>query len=214
MDNKDIIKNIATNLKKLRQKNDLSQQELVERIGEEKISLRSYKTYENENSTIVPLFEKIAIIADYYKCSIDYIVYNKDSIYTDSFSKKDNLKRLVDLIYSMVLIPEKEENRNSKIYGKYYFVSFDHEVNLLMDKLFYLSKEKNYKHDYEGIKDLNMLKHYHKEIDEISNPDESWEPTINRLRQIVLESGDDFDGYIKNQTEKTLKRIIVNSIKK
>lgn len=47
MNEKLIIENIAKNLKKLRKAARLTQEQLIEKIGDEKISLRSYKTYES-----------------------------------------------------------------------------------------------------------------------------------------------------------------------
>ena len=135
MTSEEIIKNIANNLRKLRTDKGLTQDQLVKEIGEEQISIRSYKTYENENSTHIPLLEKIAIIADYYKCSLDFIIYGKDSIYSDSFTLKDDLKRLAGLIYSFVLIPQREEDKNSSHYRKYFFMANDKEVTYYMDKI-------------------------------------------------------------------------------
>ena len=49
-----IVKNIAQNLKKLRKYKGLTQEELISNIGEENLSLRSYKTYESGTSNLVP----------------------------------------------------------------------------------------------------------------------------------------------------------------
>ena len=212
MTSEEIIKNIANNLKKLREKRGLTQIQLIEEIGEEKISLRSYKSYENGNSTRVPLLEKIAILADFYKCPVDYIVYNKDSIYTDSFSLKDNLKRLAELIYCMVLIPEKDEDKSSKYYGKYYFLAPDKEVTYFLDKITLLSKEKNDDYKYYGKNDLKLLEYFHSIIEECKDKEKDFSPTKNRLTKVMLEMKEDFDEYYENNKREIMKKRKIGSL--
>ncbi len=89
MDAKRIINNIATNLRKLRKSKNITQEELIKTIGEEKLSLRSYKTYESGTSSTIPLLEKIILLAEYYNVSLDYLILSKASTYDDSLSKKD-----------------------------------------------------------------------------------------------------------------------------
>lgn len=212
MDDKEIIKNIAINLKKLRKNKGLTQEKLVAEIGEEKISLRSYKSYEKEDSTRVPLLEKIAIIADYYKCSLDFIVFNKDSIYSDSFTLKDNLRRLAALIYSMILIPQREEDKNSKHYGKYYFGAFDNEVTDYLDKVSLISKQINDKYVYYNIKDFNLFKYYPELINECDKLDMDCSPTLNRIKKIMLEMGVDINEYHENNMKEILKKRKIGSL--
>ena len=214
MSEKEIIKNIAINLKKLRKNKGLTQEKLIAEIGEEKISLRSYKSYEKEDSTRVPLLEKIAIIADYYKCSIDYIVYNKESIYCDSFILKDNLKRLAELIYSMILIPQRENNENSKYYGKYYFLAYDKEVTHYLDKLSLVSEQKNDEYEYYNINDLKLFEYYHDVIEECKGLEKDFAPSINRIKKIMIESNNDFDDYFENNQRRILKRREIASLEK
>lgn len=214
MNEKEIIKNIATNLKKLRKNKGLTQEELISEIGEEKISLRSYKSYEKEDSTRVPLLEKIAIIADYYKCSIDYIVYSKESIYCDSFILKDNLKRLAELIYSMILIPQRENDENSKYYGKYYFLAYDKEVTYYLDKLFLVSKQKNDEYEYYNINDLKLFEYYHDVIEECKGLEKDFAPSINRIKKIMIESNNNFDDYFENNQKRIIRRRKIASLEK
>ena len=214
MNDKEMIRNIATNLKALRAKKGLTQIQLIQAIGEEKISLRSYKTYENENSSRVPLLEKIAVIADYYKCSLDFIVFNKKSIYSDSFSLEDCFKRLSELICSMVLIPQKETDVNSDYYGKYYFLAYDKEVTYYIDKLFLISKQKNDKYEYYGIYDLKMLDYYNQVIDDFRDLNISFEPSEKRLKKVLLESGLNPDEFLKNNEERIQKKRKIGALEK
>ena len=214
MTNDEIIKNIANNLRKLRTDKGLTQAQLVKEIGEEQISLRSYKTYENENSGRVPLLEKIAIIADYYKCSLDFIIYGKDSIYSDSFTLKDNLKRLAGLIYSFVLIPQREEDKNSPHYGKYFFMANDKEVTYYMDKINLISKQKNDEYEYYGVNDFRLLENYYEAIKELDKLDINLAPNLNRLKTIMLESGTNFEEYYESNKKKILKKRKIASYEK
>lgn len=213
MDNKDIITNIATNLRYLRKQRHISQEQLIREIGEEKISLRSYKSYEDEFSNRIPLLNKLAIIADYYGCSIDYIVYNKDSVYTDSFSKRDNMRRLVELIYSLVLIPEKEIDQNSSNYGRYYFYSYDKDIALLIDKLNILSKEINNDFEYENKKIVGLLDRFHEMIEEFPDLKEDWSPSKNRVNQILLESGINDEEFLNNRLDVIERKRRINGMK-
>lgn len=214
MDYSIIIKNIAKNLKELRKNKKLTQEQLVKEIGEEKISLRSYKSYENGKSTRVPLLEKIAILADYYDCSLDYIVFNKKSIYLDSFTKKDILTRIVGLIFSLSLIPKKETDHNDNYCGKYYFYSFDEEISIFMDKLSIVSEEKNYLFKYKEKNDLGMLEHYYKMIEEMSDLEEDWSPSLERLNKILIESGINPLDYFEKNIKEIEKCRSIGALKK
>ncbi len=206
METKELIKNIALNLKSLRKKAGLTQEELIDKIGEENLSLRSYKTYENKNSSRVPLLEKLVIIADFYKCSLDKLIFNKDSIYNDSFSKQDSLKRLSLLIYSLVLTPVKETDPENKYYGKYYFLSYDNEVPLLMDKFETKSHEKNNLFEYYGVGDIISVSDYFNLINEIPFNSEDWEPTLERFNKHLIEAGIEPDEYYENHINRIERR--------
>ena len=213
MDDRTLIQNIAKNLRQLRKQRNLTQEQLIEKIGSENISLRSYKSYENENSTRVPLLEKLSLIADFYKCSLDYIVFNKSSIYDESFTKRDSLRRIADLIYSFVLIPQKDNNSKSDYFGKYYFLAYDEDVSLLMDKITSISREINNKYEYEGVAEFELLKTYNDCINSIKNLDEDWSPSLNRLKLVMLESKNDFNKYLEERTETIKRKRKINSLK-
>ena len=201
MDINKLIANIAKNLKNLRKEKGLSQEQLVSLIGEEKISLRSYKSYENEKSRRLPLLDKLLILSEFYNCPIDNIIYNRLCFYSDSFSKKDCLHRLVDLIASLVLVPEKETDKDCKFYGKYCFYAFDSDTSLFLDKLLHITRENNFNFEYLGKIDLNIIDRYHQIINDLPNVNEDWSLSENRLRVIALEGGLDYDEYKKQKIE-------------
>ena len=155
--------------------------------------------YENENSNMVPLLDKLALLADYYNCSLDYLVFNKESVYKGSFKKKDILSRIADLIFSLSLIPVKETNPKNSHYGKYYFCSYDEDISIYLDKLEVKSREKNYLFKYKAINDLAMLEHFYKTIDEMPYLEEDFSPSFGRINQVVQEGGNDpLEYYLKN----------------
>lgn len=71
------------NLRLIRQSNNLTTSQVAEKIG---VSLRTYQNYEN-GSTEMP-FELILKIADYFNCSIDYLLGHqaKNIVYTESLT--------------------------------------------------------------------------------------------------------------------------------
>ena len=208
-----LISNIAKNLKFLRKEKGLSQEELISMIGEENISLRSYKSYENEKSRRLPQMDKLLILSDFYKCPIDNIISNRQCIYQDSFSKKDCFQRLVDLISSLVLIPVKENDEKSKFYGKYCFYAFDYETSLFLDKLFCLSKENNINFEYLGEINLNILNKFHQIINELPNLNEDWSLSKKRFMQISLESGLNYEDFETKHIEAIAKKRKIQELK-
>lgn len=58
-------------LKELRQKKQLTQQELAEKLG---INLSSYQKYERPNNSVKPSLESLIKLADFYGVSVDYLL--------------------------------------------------------------------------------------------------------------------------------------------
>ena len=189
MDAKRIINNIATNLRKLRKSKNITQEELIKTIGEEKLSLRSYKTYESGTSSTIPLLEKIILLAEYYNVSLDYIILSKASTYDDSLSKKDCLKRLGRLIYSQTLIPEKDEDKNSAYYGKYIFKSYDPDTTLFLEKYSAVCLEHNNDFEYKGIVRFKHLADFDEIINGMADLDEDWSLSKERFNYLLMEMG-------------------------
>jgi len=204
----EIIKNVSSNLKRLRKEKNLTQENLIKLIGEENLSLRSYKTYESGKSSKVPLLEKLVLISKFYGVSLDELVFSRKSTYDDSFSKRDCLKRITSLMHSMTLKPIKENNSNNQFYGKYYFLSLDDDVTLLVDKIEASSLERKLNFNFENINNDSIIEMYNKAINEIPNLDDDWFPTFDRLKYLLTMSNMDADKYI----EENLKKL--NSISK
>lgn len=202
----DIKRIVAENLKELRKKKKLTQEELIqdfsEKYGNDLISLRSYKSYESEKSEYIPSIEKLVLLADYFMCSLDYLICNHNSTYNDSFYKKDCLIRLCGLIYSLVLRPVKIIDQNSPYFGNYCFLSFDSEVNLLLDKMEVKSEEKNIKYYKKGEAIKDLIEDYYNIVNEIDDLDDDWSPTFERFNQLLVKSGINPDDYLSNHLMK------------
>ena len=152
----------------------------------------------------MPSLDKIAILANYFDCPIDYIVYGKKCMYSDSHTKKDELTRLMYLLDSLVLTPVKEKNPDSSYFGKYLFLAFDNDVTLLMDKREALANETNIAfYKGEGNKTAG-LEDYLKLINEISDLDEDWSVSEKRFRAQLIRSNIDPNEYFYNSVTKVM----------
>ena len=82
---------LLANLKKLRKKYNISQQQLADVVG---VSQQSINKYENHN--IEPDIETLKTMADFFNTSIDYIVGYKEK--SEEITTKQELLRLFSLM--------------------------------------------------------------------------------------------------------------------
>ena len=209
-----IIKNISKNLRGLREEHDLTQEQLIQEIGEEYLSLRSYKSYEKGSLTKVPLLEKLILLADYYHVSLDYLVFNKPSTYDDSNTKGDCLKRLTNLIYTNVLFPVKEEDIKSQYYGKYLFLAYEPEVQVFMRSFEAICADHNYQFEYLNQNPFKGRKTWDKAFRNMKNLNDDWSPTKQRYDSLLIEAGYDPVKFFNEHMEKLEKHRLVNEIKR
>jgi len=66
----------AKRLKELRMVSGLSQSAVYKKIG---IAQRLYEFYESEKRSIVPTYKNLIILANFYNCSIDYLLCQTDN---------------------------------------------------------------------------------------------------------------------------------------
>ena len=212
MDFKNINENIGKNLKILRKLNGLTQEQVIEKIGEENISLRSYKSYESGTSSRMPSLDKLIILSNFFRVSLDLLIFSISTTRDDSYSAKDNLKRLARLIYSMVLQPVKEKDPNHPHYGKYYFCAVDNEVKAFLDKFEVLAFENNNFFEYKNIVRYRGISDFDEIINKTEGLEENWAPTYERFKYILALNGEDPDEYEKNHMEEIAKKREINSI--
>lgn len=206
MDFKTINYNISNNLKILRKKKKLTQEQVVNLIGEENISLRSYKTYEAGNSLTVPLLDKLIILAEFYNVSLDSLIFNKPLTYDDSFTKKDCFKRLGRLIYSLVLVPEKDNDPSSKHYGKYFFYNLDNDVTLFLDKISLICSQKDIAFEYKNKNLYKGIDDFDEAFKDIDDLHEDWSPTLKRFNFLLEEENINSAEFLKERINRIIKK--------
>ena len=138
-------KDFGERLKRLRNEKGLTLAETVEKLSKDyyiDIDEKSIRRY--ETGEFLPKTDNLIAIAELFGVSLDYLIYGRHTSDDNSFTWKDSLKRLNRLIFSLVVYPIKNEDKNSKYYGKYTFVSADKEVEVYLERLTEFSKTKNY----------------------------------------------------------------------
>lgn len=200
-------KEIGLRIKKQRQNYGYTIDKLVEILSNDyyiEIDEKSIRRY--EKGEFMPKIDNLIALSEIFGVSLDYLVFGKQTSNDNSFLWTDAFKRLNRLIYSCVIIPQKENDPQSPYYGKYYFIGYDEELQLYVDKLFNFAKEKNYKFEvrnkdpYFNINDLDKFTEEYKEYKEVLLPDE------NRLNEILLKAGEDPETYRENRTKTIIEK--------
>ena len=205
-------KNIANRLLQFRKKLNISQEELVQRIGEETISLRTYKTYEKGKGSYFPSLEKILYLCEFFNCSIDYFVSGENVIPEDSFKLIDNASRLFSLIYSHTLIPFQDNDKNSKYYGKYYFAYFDPEIDNFMKNLETQLHRNNLNFQYYGSKFDDSKTILFNSLQDIGDLKMDMSPSMKRLNVIKKEAH--LEGLFEEIEKQNKQRREIGKLKK
>lgn len=184
MDINKIKKNLSIQLRRLRKENgNLTQEDVINQIGEEYISLRTYKEYESGEGDSYPSIDKLVILADFFKVSIDELMTGRSITYDGDYTWNATLKRLNRLIYCFVLIPEKNGN-------EYNFRTLDKEVNVYTSNLFAACGKMNYSYYKHNRKIENLLKTYDEQAALFKDEEESLEPKYKRLEYIMKTNGE------------------------
>jgi len=72
-----IKKEFVTRLRALRTEAKLSQREVINTL---KIGTRSYEHYESESSKRIPEYKNLIKLANFFNCSIDYLLCQTDNL--------------------------------------------------------------------------------------------------------------------------------------
>ena len=156
-----------------------------------------YRRY--EKGDFLPKIDNLIVFAELFNTTLDYLVFGRETSDDNSFTWFDTLKRLNRLIYSLVLIPELEENKDSLYYHKYFFLSSDEELKLYIDKLVNFMGSKKYMFDYRSfspyfdIHDMDAL------IQEFSEFKEKLVPSETRLKTVLYKLGINPSEYHENR---------------
>lgn len=192
--------NVGIRLKQLRKKYKYSINILSEKLSNEyflNIDEKTIRRY--EKGDFLPKIDNLIVFAELFNTTLDYLVFGRETSDDNSFTWFDTLKRLNRLIYSLVLIPELEENKDSLYYHKYFFLSSDEELKLYIDKLVNFMGSKKYMFDYRSfspyfdIHDMDAL------IQEFSEFKEKLVPSETRLKTVLYKLGINPSEYHENR---------------
>ena len=189
-------KELGKRLKILRKEKGLTQEELVEKLStifHIDIDEKSVRRY--ENGTYLPKIDNLIALSEFFGTSLDFLVYGKEMTDENSYTWKDTFRRLNRLIFSAVLLPFREEDKNSPYYGKYYFEALDEEVTVYMERFFAYAKDKCYsfetreKSPYFDISDLDRL------VGDFEDYTDDLSPSARRLDHVLRLSHHDPEKY-------------------
>lgn len=187
METEKMMKGIAKRLKKLRKERGLTQSSLIEKVGEFNISLRTYKSYEKGEA--LPFIDKIALLADFFGVTVDYLIKGESSIKDDPLLFPNALKMINRLLFSGVMVSEVIRDENHTQHGKHVFLVVDKETNSYLDYLdANVSKENFFFKLKSSSKDVSA-KNFDAFIDEFSNLNISLDDNSKRLSKILDELG-------------------------
>ena len=102
----------------------------------------------------------------------------------------------------MALFPQKLEAKNPGERDYYYFVSFDEEINLLMDKIFTLCRNENYLFEHEKSVPIFLLLKMDRLISEIVGKEDGIRLDEERFKQFSSNFNIDVNKMIEERMEK------------
>lgn len=159
-----IEKQIGLRIKCARLKKDMQISDLCLQLNYENrnISTRTIERYEAGHNT--PKADLLIDLCKVLEVSPEYLLFGKEK-YEESITWTDAFKNLNRLLTTLVVLPQKDNDPNSKTYGKYYFEAFDIETKMYLDKIFSYSENRNYLFEYLN----NKMKFNLKDLDEIAD---------------------------------------------
>lgn len=190
---------IGKRLKNLREENNLKQEQVLNIMAEKDIYLseRTLRRYESGESGC-PLSILVEFL-NIYHSTLDYAVLGHNATNDNSFSWHDMLIRFNRLLFSMALYPVKYGTNDET---HYFFVSFDDEMNLLVDKVMTLCKNENYNFDHEKSAPLAVLQKMDNLISDIVDTNDEILIDEKRLKKIGENLNIDMLKAVANTIEK------------
>jgi len=196
-------KEIGSRLANLRKQYNYTINNIIEKLcGEYYFDINEKTIRRYEKGDFLPKIDYLIAFSELYETTLDYIVFGKKTSDDNSYTFKDNFKRLNRLIYSCILFPWKEEDKESKYYDKYIFTGYDEELALYIDRVMNYVRNKNYSFEVRGkkpffnIHDLDNLIQEFEEYKEQLAP-----PTPKRLNNIMIKSGGNPQKYLENKMQ-------------
>ncbi|MBS7276268.1 MAG: helix-turn-helix transcriptional regulator [Eubacteriales bacterium] len=198
--NKELKKEIGNRLRDLRKERGLSIEGMIELLCHKyqlAIDEKTIRRY--ENGTYMPKIDNIITLSEFFEVPIDYLIFGKRYTDDDSYSWASTFKRLNRLILSSVLIPEMEDDKSSPFYGKYYFLSYDDEVSVYIERLICFSKDKNYSFEVRSQNPYFSILDYDNLIGDFNKYDDDLRPSINRINTVFKAAKIDPNKYLNDR---------------
>lgn len=110
---------VGKRLRKLREGQELTINEVVERLSNNyflDVDEKSIRRY--EKGEFLPKIDNLICLAELYDTTLDYIVYGKETSDDNSFTWYDNFKRLNRLLYTMQVQMLRDGEKVSDVYLK------------------------------------------------------------------------------------------------
>ena len=199
--NEKTLKEIGARLKKLRERQSLTINDLVDKLSNEcylNVDEKTIRRYEKGES--LPKLDNLVALSEIFHTTLDYLVMGKETSDDNELTWRSSFKRLNRLIFSLVLIPQVEADPDSPHFGKYYFYGGDDELKLYMDKLSNFVRTDDYKFVVRGEKPSVCLAAFDNLIGEFSNYEESLAPwEEGRFEDVNRSFGGDPEQYWKER---------------
>lgn len=195
-----IKKTIAKQLKELRKLKRETQKDVINAIGNYYLSERSYKSYENGTEKNLPSLEKLILLANHFDVPVDTLLSGKTYTDDDSFTWESTMKRLNRLIFTMVLSVQEtssDEIKKNPNLMKYFFLSFDKQIEIYLDSILSFCKKKNFDF-YRRFKKISVSpKDFDKLIGDFVSDKSNLLPGPHRFEKVINSSGSTMEEWLK-----------------
>ena len=188
---------VGKRLRKLREGQELTINEVVERLSNNyflNVDEKSIRRY--EKGIFLPKIDNLICLAELYDTTLDYIVYGKETSDDNSFTWYDTFKRLNRLIYPLTLGFGKGSED-----GKIYLELWDDEAKVYYDRLQSFGVDKNYMYVHKGIDPNYKVKEMDALFEDFKNYKEQLTPNNERMFKFLKSQGEDPEKYIRSRIE-------------
>lgn len=143
--NDEFKKNVGKRLRKLREHQAFTINEVVEKLSNDyysDIDEKSIRRY--EKGEFLPKVDNLMNLAELYDTTLDYIIYGKETSDDNSFTWYDNFKRLNRLLYTMDLKVHTDDQ------GKVFLEFLDDEAGVYWHRIEHYNREKESNNKING----------------------------------------------------------------
>lgn len=200
-------KSVGSRLKKLREKKGYSIKKFVEILNAEyycSIEEKTIRRYEKGDN--MPKIDYLIVFSEIFDVSLDYIIFGKETSDDNSFTWKDTFKRINRLIYSCVIIPFRNTKDNCDKEPSFYFLGYDDELNVYMNRVFTFALEKVFSFENRNESAQITINEFDNLIKEFENDKIQLLPTQKRLSYVFEKSGGDYEKYYSDRLENITKK--------